>query len=210
MRKVAIIEKVRQGKKDAAGCNAELKAARGAARDMGVLALIIINKAGGLIYNRNFGEGLNKLDTNDYLVLAGTFHGVHAITARLDPLRGRLAAQHQQQQQAAQQQGTAAAASGQQGAAATMVPSRAEPPSGLEVMETENFRLQCFNTLTGTKFLLFTDTMQANVDVVTRRVYDLYADYVMKNPFYQLEMPVRCDAFERKLTSYIREINSSR
>lgn len=41
----------------------------------GVLALIIINKAGGLIYNRNFGDGLNKLDTNDYLVLAGTFHG---------------------------------------------------------------------------------------------------------------------------------------
>ncbi|RYO77091.1 hypothetical protein DL766_004213 [Monosporascus sp. MC13-8B] len=180
---------------------------------LGVLALIIINKAGGLIYNRNFGEGLNKLDTNDYLVLAGTFHGVHAITARLNPLQGRLAAQQQQQQQqAAQQQGTAAAASGQQGgaAAAATIPSRAEPPSGLEVMETENFRLQCFNTLTGTKFLLFTDTMQANVDVVARRVYDLYADYVMKNPFYQLEMPVRCDAFERKLTSYIREINSSR
>ncbi|RYP04179.1 hypothetical protein DL765_010280 [Monosporascus sp. GIB2] len=193
-------------------------------------ALIIINKAGGLIYNRNFGEGLNKLDTNDYLVLAGTFHGresthadasprpvhsVHAITARLNPLQGRLAAQQQQQQQAAQQQGTAAA-SGQQGgaaaaaAAAATIPSRAEPPSGLEVMETENFRMQCFNTLTGTKFLLFTDTMQANVDVVARRVYDLYADYVMKNPFYQLEMPVRCDAFERKLTSYIREINSSR
>lgn len=41
----------------------------------GVLALIIINKAGGLIFNRNFGDGLNKLDTNDYLVLAGTFHG---------------------------------------------------------------------------------------------------------------------------------------
>ena len=89
-------------------------------------------------------------------------------------------------------------------------PMRAEPASGLEVMETENFRLQCFNTMTGTKFLLFTDTMQANVDAVVRRVYDLYADYVMKNPFYQLEMPVRCDAFERRLNSYIREINSAR
>lgn len=41
-----------------------------------VFALIIINKAGGLIYNRTFHEdGLNKLSTNDYLVLAGTFHG---------------------------------------------------------------------------------------------------------------------------------------
>ena len=41
-----------------------------------VYALIIINKAGGLIYHRSFAEnGLNQLSTNDYLVLAGTFHG---------------------------------------------------------------------------------------------------------------------------------------
>jgi hypothetical protein len=41
-----------------------------------ILALIIINKAGGLIFNRTFTDGgLSKLSTNDYLVLAGTFHG---------------------------------------------------------------------------------------------------------------------------------------
>lgn len=41
-----------------------------------VLALIIINKAGGLIYNKTFQDGgLQKISTNDYLVLAGTFHG---------------------------------------------------------------------------------------------------------------------------------------
>jgi hypothetical protein len=88
--------------------------------------------------------------------------------------------------------------------------SRPDPPSGLEVLESENFRLQCFNTMTGTKFLLFTDTLQANVDVAMRKVYDLYADYVTKNPFYQLEMPIRCEAFDRRLNSYIREINNAR
>jgi trafficking protein particle complex subunit 4 len=71
--------------------------------------------------------------------------------------------------------------------------------------------MQCFNTQTGIKFLLFTDTLQTGVTEATmRRVYELYADYVMKNPFYQLEMPVRCDMFDRKLNSYIREINNSR
>ncbi|KAI0882726.1 Sybindin-like protein [Annulohypoxylon maeteangense] len=161
---------------------------------MGVLALIVINKAGGLIYNRTFGDGLNQLNTNDYLVLAGTFHGVHAITARLNPLKGILNSQYQ----------TAVNAAG------VPIPTRPEPPSGLEVLESENFRLQCFNTLTGTKFLLFTDTMQTNVDLTIRKIYDLYSDYVMKNPFYQLEMPIRCETFDRKLNSYIREINSSR
>ncbi|KAI1373632.1 Sybindin-like protein [Hypoxylon crocopeplum] len=162
---------------------------------MGVLALIVINKAGGLIYNRTFGDGLHQLNTNDYLVLAGTFHGVHAITARLNPLKELTNAQQQQ----------AVATTG-----GVAIPSRPDPSSGLEVLESENFRLQCFNTLTGTKFLLFTDTMQANVDGAMRRVYDLYSDYVMKNPFYQLEMPIRCETFDRKLNSYIREINSSR
>ena len=89
-----------------------------------------------------------------------------------------------------------------------LAPCRPDPPNGLEVLETENFRMQCFTTITGTKFLLFTDTAQANVDATLRRIYDLYSDYVMKNPFYQLEMPIRCDMFDRKLYSYIREINN--
>jgi len=37
-----------------------------------------------------------------------------------------------------------------------------------------------------------------------RRIYELYADYVMKNPFYQPEMPVRCEAFDRHLVGYVR------
>jgi len=152
---------------------------------MVVFALIIINKAGGLIYQRDFAEGLNKLSINDYLVLAGTFHGVHAITSRLYPLQSNYSSNRN-------------STSG----------DRPEPPSGLEVLETENFRLQCFQTLTGTKFLLFTEPMQPNIDAILRRIYELYADYVMKNPFYQIEMPVRCEAFDRKLGQYVRPLNS--
>ena len=68
--------------------------------------------------------------------------------------------------------------------------------------------MQCFTTMTGIKFLLFTDTTQVNVDRTIQRVYEMYTDYVLKNPFYQLEMPVRCDMFDRKLGSHIREINN--
>ncbi|EPQ65628.1 Bgt-19 [Blumeria graminis f. sp. tritici] len=148
-----------------------------------VYALLIINKAGGLVYQRDFADGLNKLSINDYLVLAGTFHGVHAIATRLHPL------QHLE-------------------STALAPTERPEPPSGIEVLETENFRMQCFSTLTGTKFLLFTEPQQPNVDLILSNIYELYVDYVMKNPFYQLEMPVRCEGWERRLVGCLRVMNS--
>jgi hypothetical protein len=70
-------------------------------------------------------------------------------------------------------------------------------------METEMFRMQCLQTFTGTKFLLFTEPQQAGVDQMLKKIYELYADYVMKNPFYQLEMPIRCDAFDRGVAGWL-------
>ena len=46
------------------------------------------------------------------------------------------------------------------------------------------------------------------MDAILRKIYELYADYVMKNPFYQMEMPIRCEAFDRKLAGYLRPLNS--
>ncbi|KAJ5675265.1 Sybindin-like protein [Penicillium maclennaniae] len=140
---------------------------------MAVFSLIIINKAGGLIYQREFQAGLRKLSTNDYLVLAGTFHGLLPGTS------------------------TPATSS-------YSYPNPGASVSGLEYLETDKFRLTCFQTLTGTKFLLFTDPMTGNVETIINKIYDLYADYVMKNPFYQLEMPVRCEAFDRHLAAWLR------
>ncbi|PPQ71815.1 hypothetical protein CVT24_006205 [Panaeolus cyanescens] len=53
---------------------------------MAIFGLWVINKAGGLVYQRNFADGLASLTSNEYLVLAGTLHGIHAITSRLSPV----------------------------------------------------------------------------------------------------------------------------
>ncbi|PGG96323.1 hypothetical protein GX51_07887 [Blastomyces parvus] len=206
-----------------------------------VYSLIIINKAGGLIYNREFQSGLLKLSTNDYLVLAGTFHGIHAITRSLTP---RLPANLTTTPSASASASTAStgttipshahalsssssirsplypptsagssslppttsasASTASPLPANTTVPNPTQPITGLEVLETDKFRLTCFQTVTGTKFLLFTDPLMTGVEAVMRRIYELYADYVMKNPFYQLEMPVRCDAFDRHVAGWVK------
>ncbi|KAK4058812.1 hypothetical protein OIO90_000258 [Microbotryomycetes sp. JL221] len=50
--------------------------------------VLIINKAGGLIYHKTYAEGLAQLTANEYLVLASTFHSIHAIASRISPVTG--------------------------------------------------------------------------------------------------------------------------
>lgn len=65
---------------------------------MTIHAVWVINKAGGLVFNRYYSgvypsssllshraDTLPKLEPNALLILAGTLHGIHAITARLSP-----------------------------------------------------------------------------------------------------------------------------
>ncbi|KAI5476228.1 TRAPP complex subunit Trs23 [Pseudohyphozyma bogoriensis] len=59
-----------------------------AASSQTVFGIWIINKAGGLIFSKNYSEGLSHLTSNEYLVLASTFHSIHAIASRMSPVPG--------------------------------------------------------------------------------------------------------------------------
>ncbi len=37
------------------------------------------------------------------------------------------------------------------------------------------------------------------------RIYDLYCDNVLKNPFYEVEMPIRCELFDTNLFAVIND-----
>mmetsp|Transcript_32861 Transcript_32861/g.75151 ORF Transcript_32861/g.75151 Transcript_32861/m.75151 type:complete len:137 (-) Transcript_32861:42-452(-) len=73
------------------------------------------------------------------------------------------------------------------------------PRNGIELIETDTFRMQCYQTMTGLKFLLTADPHAVGLDAVLHNVYALYADYVLKNPFYELEMPINCTLFDQNL-----------
>ncbi|KAJ8087977.1 hypothetical protein PM082_013528 [Marasmius tenuissimus] len=132
---------------------------------MAIFGLWVINKAGGLVYQRNFADGLAQLTSNEYLVLAGTLHGIHAITSRLSPLPGAS--------------------------------------SGAQVIEGETFKMNILLTLTGTKFVLLSSLAEPSADSTLQKVYDAYADAVMKNPFHTPEMPIRNEGFDNRITALI-------
>lgn len=102
------------------------------------------------------------MTSNDYLVLAGTLHGIHAIASRIVPAPGKES-------------------------------------QGLEVLEADNLLIRIKVTATGTKLVLLADAAHPNSSSVLQRAYELYAEHVMKNPFYIAEMPIRIDAFDREI-----------
>lgn len=80
--------------------------------------------------------------------------------------------------------------------------------AGIKTLEADNFRLDCFETLTKVKFVVISDLSSRQVDKqdLLRKIYDLYADYVIKNPFYTLNMPVNsdnCSLFKTNLDRYL-------
>lgn len=87
--------------------------------------------------------------------------------------------------------------------------------TGIKTLEANNFRLDCYETLTKVKFVVISDLSlgispaTANKQDLLKRIYELYADYVMKNPFYTLNMPINsdnCSLFKTNLESSLSGI----
>jgi trafficking protein particle complex subunit 4 len=53
---------------------------------MALFTLFIVNKSGGLVYNRDLTPGGAKLSGNEVLMAASTFHSLHAISKQLAPV----------------------------------------------------------------------------------------------------------------------------
>lgn len=131
-------------------------------------SLYIVNKSGGLIFQRDFGEAA-KLDTNDTLRVASIWHSLHAISAQLSPVAGC---------------------------------------DGIQLLSCSAFDLHCFQAPTGTKFFVTAPPRSLGSAPLLRVVYELYADYVLKNPFYEAEMPIRCEAFDTQLAAAVGAVRA--
>ena len=82
--------------------------------------------------------------------------------------------------------------------------------SGVEVLETSQFRLQCFQSITGVKFVVISAyTNTQNVEPLLRKIYELYADFALKNPFYSIDMPIRAEKFDAGMKTLVDRFERS-
>jgi len=75
--------------------------------------------------------------------------------------------------------------------------------SGIKELETDQYKLYCFQTITGLKFMALTDMRQTNVEGLLKRTYELYSDYALKNPFYSIDQPIWCLLFQQSIQQTI-------
>jgi len=81
--------------------------------------------------------------------------------------------------------------------------------SGIVQLETSAFTLRCLETLTGVKFVLTAERSTLVLEPVLRMVYELYSDFVLKNPFHDLEMPIRCRRFTEHVTDLFESFHTT-
>ena len=68
------------------------------------------------------------------------------------------------------------------------------------------YRLYCYHTITGLKFIAIADSKQMNVEQFLRKTYEIYSDYALKNPWYLMDQPIRSDLFDVNIQAAIDTI----
>jgi len=149
---------------------------------MSLGTLMIVNKSGGVIYTRDVSP-VPRLPANEYLRLGSTFASLHTIAKQLSPLPGS---------------------------------------GGIAVVEAPAFSLHCLETPTGLKFFVTAlprgggggggggggaggaprPSAQA-VSAFLFAAYRFYADFALKSPFYEIDMPIRTKLFDHGIDSWV-------
>lgn len=92
--------------------------------------------------------------------------------------------------------------------------------SGMRQLCTDQFTMFIYQTMTGLKFIAISTQIPSNVnnseypiisiqvaDNLLRKVYCVYSDYVMKDPFYSIEMPIKSELFDKKVRQMVSNIS---
>lgn len=144
------------------------------------LHLFIVNKSGGLIHHRALSPKAPQISTNEWLRIGSTFHSLHAIATEASPLKLK---------------GN----------------KKAGADDGIEEIQAQGMTLKCLQTRTGIKFVITAEPKTAaSIDLgrVLREIYVLYTDCALKDPFYELEMPIRCELFTSGVENLIKQVET--
>lgn len=72
--------------------------------------------------------------------------------------------------------------------------------------KTSKYALHSFETPSGLKFILNTDTAAQNVREMLQQIYSqIYVEYVVRNPVCSVTEPIKSELFKSKLDAFIKQ-----
>ena len=72
--------------------------------------------------------------------------------------------------------------------------------------DTQHHDCSSTSSIPGTKFLLMADPQQPSIDHTMKKIYEVYSDYCVKNPFQNPEMPIRSEQFDIHLLKLVKSV----
>ncbi|VDD75811.1 unnamed protein product [Mesocestoides corti] len=127
--------------------------------------------------------GTPKLRPNDRITVASMFQAIHYMSRVLTPIPSSAESQSASKNMDLKQ------------------------PSGIQTIETPECRIHCYESITGTKFLLVTDhRIPCAARDALKLVYEAYTDYVLKNPFYAPNQPFNFEFFNTRLQTICERV----
>ena len=80
--------------------------------------------------------------------------------------------------------------------------------NGIEVLETNCFKLFCYQSYTGVKFIVVAEPNFTDLEKICKSVYEKYSDYFSKNAFQQQDMHIRSILFDTEIDQVFRVSSS--
>ena len=78
-------------------------------------------------------------------------------------------------------------------------------PTGILSLDANQFRLQCYPTQTGLKLFTIAPTGTRDLSDLLQQAYIAYSDFVLKDIFHDLDMPIRSPRFESSISVIFAE-----
>lgn len=57
--------------------------------------------------------------------------------------------------------------------------------------------------------MVIADPTHVGLEQLLKKIYELYSDFALKNPFYSLEMPIRCELFDTNLQALLEQADKN-
>ncbi|XP_068663428.1 uncharacterized protein [Aristolochia californica] len=143
--------------------------------------LYIFNRSGVCLLYKEWNRPLKTLNAQqDHKLMFGLLFSLKSLTAKMDPVsvdKGNLG-----------------------------MPQLPGQGCSFHSFCTNTYKLSFMESPSGIKIILVTHPKMGDLRESLRYIYNLYVEYVVKNPLYSPGTPIRCELFSTSLDQYVKNL----